>query len=179
MKIPRLLVSVFAIILLGTFFLPYVAFTDDYSQSLEGADAELTLGSTTLKRSEIKNGISLYTYARIYLLGGDDIGMSKDMRMFYGIFISSAAALCVLLLLCGIGKKPVLCFILAAALTACFAVLNWDFVSRGIVPGYNTKWGIAHYLFYPLTAVCGISSIWLFITKRKYKKQLKAAETAE
>lgn len=174
MLVPFIIALIASLIAIAAFFLPYISMTDEYAKYLESRANEKAFETVDLKVGDMKE-LSLFEYAKTYFQGGKEIMRNEDSGIFYGSFFTSPGVLSLLVLLGVIKKKPIMTFIFTALMAGIVYMLNWDFVDRGIMPSSNGIWGISYHLYYPCAAVIALCAIWIFVLKRKMKKEKKAS----
>lgn len=173
-SLPRLIIIVAAICAIIAFFLPYISATDEYRSYINSRSDEKPFDTVNITVGEMAD-MSLFTYAKTYFQGGEELLRSKDSGIFYGILMSSVAGFAVLIILAALGEKPILTLILDILMAGSFYLINWDFVDRRIMPDSNRVWAISYYLYYPLAAIIAVCAIWMFVVKHKAKKEAKKA----
>lgn len=174
--IPRIIAIIAAVVAFVAFFLPYISATDDFRTYINAHADEKVYSSVDVTIGDMAD-MSLFTYARVYLQGGEEIFRSSGEGIFYGILMFSVAGFALLVILAALGKKPVLTLIFDLLMAGAFYLINWDFADRRIMPDSRRVWGISHGMYYPIAVVIAVCAIWMFIAKRKMKKeQLSTAE---
>lgn len=168
-NIPRIIIIVSAVVALVAFFLPYISATDNFRAYINEHADEKVYSTVDLTIGDLAD-MSMFTYARVYFQGGEEILRSKESGIFYGVLMFSVAGFALLVLLTALGKKPILTLILDLLMAGAFYLINWDFIDRGIMPDSRRVWAISHSLYYPLAAIIVVCAIWMFIEKRKAKK---------
>jgi hypothetical protein len=169
--VPFTIALLASLITVTAFFLPYISSTEDYAKYLASRADEHPFDTVNITLGDMKD-LSLFEYTKIYFLGGQEIMQSEFAGIFYGALISSIGILSLLVLLGVIKKKPIMTFFFTALMAGVCYNLNWDFVDRGIMPGSNSLWGVSYYLFYICAAVIALSAIWMFVAKRRMKKEM-------
>ncbi len=164
--IPRNIALLAALAAIVTFFLPYISSTDDFRTYISAHADEKVFSSVDITVGDMGD-MSLYTYGRIYFLGGEEILRSRDSGIFYGVLLFSVAGFALLTAFAALGKKPVLTLIFDLLMAGVFYLINWDFQDRGIMPDSRRYWGIAHELYYPIAAVIAVCAIWMLVMKRR------------
>lgn len=167
--LPRLIIIIAAICAIVLFFMPYISATEEYRSYLNSRADEKPFESVDITVGQMAD-MSLFTYAKTYFQGGEEFFRSQGDGVFYGILLSSIVGFALLILLSALGKKPVLTLIFDLLMGAAFYAVNWDFVDRRIMPDSNRVWGISYNLYYPVVALIAICAIWMFVAKRKMKK---------
>ncbi len=163
--IPRIIAIVVALIVVIAFFLPIISVTDDYRSFLDGRSGK-PFESVDLTYEQMKD-MSLFTYARVYLQGGEEIFHSSFAGTFYGVLIFAVLLFALLTLLGALINKPVVSIVFDVLMAAAYYTVIWDFLNRGIMPDSNRVWGISYSLYYPCAAVILICSILMIVLKKK------------
>lgn len=172
--LPRLIIIMAAICAIIAFFLPYISATDEYRAYINSRLDEKPFDTVDITIGEMAD-MSLFTYAKTYFQGGEELLRSKDSGIFYGILMSSVAGCAVLIILAALWKKPILTLIFDVFMAGSFYLINWDFIDRRIMPDNNRVWAISYHLYYPLAAIIAVCAIWMFVIKHKAKKEAKRA----
>lgn len=175
--IPRIIIILVALVALVAFFLPYISATEEYRSYINFNADTKPFDSVDITIGEMAD-MSLFTYARTYFQGGEEILRSKGSGIFYGVLMSSVALLAILIILATLGNKPILTLILDVLMAGAFYLINWDFIDRRIMPDSNRVWGISYHLYYPIAAIIAVCAIWMFIVKHKAKNEAKIATQA-
>lgn len=159
-KVLNLIGITAGIVMLLSIFLPYVA-----GNTGEIADELQNHGITPF--GAMKNGISQFTYAMVYL-NSEKAGLSSDY-VFYAVLFFIAWEFIALVLVFQIAKKPKAVITFSVLTILMNLLLRYDYLDRGIVGGFmNNKFGISLYQFFGLSALEIILSI-LMIIERKNK----------
>jgi hypothetical protein len=170
--LPRLIIIIAAICAVVAFFLPYISATDEYRAYINNRSDEKPFNTVDITIGEMAD-MSLFTYAKTYFQGGEELLRSKGNGIFYGILMSAVAGFAVLIILTALGKKPMLTLIFDIFMAGSFYLINWDFIDRRIMPDNNRVWAISYHLYYPLAAIIAVCAIWMFVIKHKVKKEAK------
>ncbi len=169
--VPKRIALFAAIVAIIAFFLPLVSQTEGSREYYMSRSDEKALESLNITFGDMLD-ISMFEYVRVYFSAEEaELHMSQGAGTFYGCLISSIALLALLIILCAMKSKPVLTLVFDAALAGIFASIVWDFGDRGIAPSSSLEWGIAYNLYYPIAVIIAVCAVWMFIVKRKIKKQ--------
>ena len=167
--LPRIIAVLAALVAVASFFLPYISATEEYSEYIAAHADEKIYSSVDVTVGDLEN-MSLFTYAKVYMQGGEEIFRSAAGGYFTGGIYAAVGVFAVLTALAALGKKPILTFFMNAIMGIAFYMVNWDITDRNIMPDSNRLWGLSYHLYYPLVAVIAIAAIWMFVAKRKMKK---------
>ena len=168
--IPFIIALIVSLIAIASFVLPYITSTKEYREYLESQGDKHTSDAVDMTYRAMKD-ISLFEYAKAYFQGGKEILHDETAGIFYGVLMSSVGVVSILVLLAVLRKKPILTFLLNALLGGVCYLVNWDFIDRGILPRSNYIWGISYYMLYACIPVIAFCAIWMFVAKRKLKKE--------
>ena len=168
--IPFIIALIVSLIAIVSFFLPYISSAEEYREYLESQGDKHASDSVDMTYRDMKD-ISLFEYAKTYFQGGKEILHDETAGIFYGVLMSSVGVFSILVLLAVLRKKPILTFILSALVGGVCYLVNWDCIDRGIMPSSNYFWGISYYMLYACIAVIAFCAIWMFVAKRKIKKE--------
>lgn len=169
LSLPRLIAMITAVVAIISFFLPYISASNDYRNYMATRADEKPFEGTDITVADMMD-MSLFEYAKTYYQGGDAIFRSSGSGVFYGVLISSIAGFALLVLLAAWRKRPILTLLCDLLMGGAFYLVNWDFVDRGIMPDSNRVWAIAYHLYYPLVAIIAVCAVWMFVVKRRLKK---------
>lgn len=165
-KLPCIIAILAALIAIVSFFLPYISATNEFRTYINSYADEKIYSSVDLTAGDMAD-MSLFTYARIYFVGGEEILRSKDNGIIYGVLMSSVAGFALLIILAALWNRPVLVMILDSLMAGAFYLINWDFLDRGIMPDARRVWGISHELYHPIAVVIAVCAIWMLAVRRK------------
>lgn len=168
---PRFIALIAALIAVVAFFLPYISATEELVASMDKHD-ELILSETmSLTLADLMD-MSLFTYARTYILGGEALYQSSTVGYVQGGIFFAVGITAALSALWVIAKKPVLLFLNNALTAGLFYLVESFMTWSGIMPNPVRMWGIAHELYYPLTAVIAVCAVWIFIGKKLENRRI-------
>ena len=163
--IPFLTILLGASLLFLTLFVPFVSATDTYEETLRkfAVFGEDESGMTT--EDYIK--VSLFEFSKVYSAETDDSNVALGFMILFYAYVSLA----VLTTLFAIFKKPIPVVIFSILTFLVYGLNKWDFNDRGVITNTRYVWGISPIIFYIATALLIVGSIFLFVAKRKIKKQ--------
>lgn len=167
--LPRIIAVILALVTVIAFFLPYISASEEYSQYIDVHADEKVHSSLDITVGDMKN-MSIFTYAKVYILGGNEVFGAASIGYFIGGIYACVGVFALFTLLSALGKRPILTFFNNAVMGIAFYIVNWDIIDRRIMPDSNRVWGMSYYLYYPLVAIIAVAAIWMFVTKRKMKK---------
>lgn len=158
-----------ALLMAVMLFLPYASATEDFEKELMESPEQTFSMSTEMTNEEVVN-LSLFDYLKIDC-AGMDYAVTKAVAIANLVIISVFGVFVLLTILMAVLKKPIATIVFDVLSIIAFAVIHFDFSDRGIIPSSKYDWGIANYLTFILGAVVLAGAVWLFIEKRKAKKQ--------
>lgn len=161
-----------ALLMAVMLFLPYATATEDFEEELMESPEQTYSMSTEMTNEEVVN-LSLFDYLKIDC-AGMDYAVTKAVAIANLVIISVFGVFVLLTILMAVLKKPIATIVFDVLAIIAFAVINFDFSSRGIISNGKYNWGIANYLTYALGAIVIAGAVWLFIEKRKAKKQTES-----
>lgn len=167
--LPRIIAILVAIAALAAFFLPYISATEEYSKYIATRADERIYSSSDVTVGDLEN-ISIFTYAKVYIQCGEEIFNSAAGGYITGGIYAAVGVFALLTALAVLGKKPILTFITNAIMGIAFYMVNWDIMDRHIMPDSDRVWGLSYHLYYPIVTILAIVAIWMFVAKRKMKK---------
>ncbi|WP_288440451.1 hypothetical protein [uncultured Bifidobacterium sp.] len=117
---------------------------------------------------------SMVDFIRIYM--SSDIEFVAGGQAYLTLGITAAIGVFALLaFLFAMLRKPIAAMVFDVMSMLAFALQNYDFSDRGVVPSDTFAWGWGMYLYvaaFILTVVC---AIWTMIDRRRMRKQAAAA----
>lgn len=170
LMIPRLVAIIVSLVAVAGLFLPYITSTEEYGHYLEAKGDQKVYDNVDLTAQDTKE-LSLFEYSRVYCQGRQEIFRDDAEGIFYAVVFAAPGLLGLLALICALRKQAIPMGILSLMMGGAIRLINWDVVDRGIMPSMNRVWGISHSLYYPCAVILFLCSIWLFVAKRKIKKE--------
>ena len=174
MKLAWLIIVLGSLLLIAMLLLPFASATKEYKERLLDYPDQSYIEEISMTNKDAVN-ISLVEFARIYGVAIDQ-GISKDISIACIVVIAIFAGLSLITLLLSIFKKPIGIIIFNVLSLCAFGLIRFDFKDRGVIPNSSHNWGLANYMTYVVGAVIMAGAVWLFIEKRKIKKQLITGE---
>ena len=171
-RTPIFLTLFASVVVVVMFFLPYINTVGSFRGTLEGFGDEF-LFETDLTARDLKE-LSLFEYAKINYQASEEIYQNETTgkeEIIWYLLIPGFAILIGMLVL---AKKPVLVLIFNALLGGLCYLMDSYFSSKGMLSGVRSKAGVAYYAFFICVAAIFICAIWIFIVKRKIKKETQA-----
>ncbi|HHX08832.1 MAG TPA: hypothetical protein GX730_05310 [Chloroflexi bacterium] len=171
MSLPRSIAVIVSLVCVILLIVPILSGNSDFKKNVDNAT---NLGFNDLddvKLSDLKD-ISLSSYGLIYY----KVNVAKDdSAILAPIIMFLPGALAVFALLAALGRRPILLLILTAGILGSFLLATRLLADTGLYVGGTHKWGIAYYAYFLCIALLVVSSIWLFITKSKWKRAKRHA----
>ena len=112
--------------------------------------------------------IRIYMSSDIEFVAGGQAYLTLGITVAIGVFALLAFLFAML-------RKPIAAMVFDVLSMLAFALQNYDFSDRGVVPSDTFAWGWGMYLYvaaFILTVVC---AIWTMIDRRRMRKQAAAA----
>ncbi|QAY32890.1 hypothetical protein ESN35_05280 [Bifidobacterium pullorum subsp. gallinarum] len=112
--------------------------------------------------------IRIYMSSDIEFVAGGQAYLTLSITVAIGVFALLAFLFAML-------RKPIVAMVFDVLSMLAFALQNYDFSDRGVVPSDTFAWGWGMYLYvaaFILTVVC---AIWTMIDRRRMRKQAAAA----
>lgn len=178
LRVPFLIAFAAAALMVSCLFLPYATATEDYAKRVDKYPDEIIFEDMNLTAKELKN-VSMVEYAHIYLTMSEQFWHDSAVGILYAALVGLIGGFSLIAALFALGKKPIPVLIFTALAFGVFAVQNWDYTDRGIIPSSSYNWGPAHTLFPAAAAAAMIAAVWMLVRKITIKKQLKAEEMVE
>lgn len=163
-----------ALLMAVMLFLPYATATENFENELMESPEQTFSMSTKMTNEEVVN-LSLFDYLKIDC-AGMDYAATKAVAIANLVIISVFGVFVLLTILMAVLKKPIATIVFDVLSIIAFTVIHFDFSDRGIIPSSKYDWGIANYLTFILGAVVLAGAVWLFIEKRKAKKQTETEQ---
>ena len=167
--LPRLVLFLISLVTIAGCFLPYISMTDEYRQYLDVIVDTKISDNIDITARDIKD-ISLFKYSKTYYQGRQEIFHDDASGIFYAVLFATPGFLGFLILCCSLRNRGIPVLLLSLLMGGIMYIINWDVLSRGIMPSSNAKWGISHTHYYPCAAILFVCGIWLIIAKRIAKK---------
>lgn len=169
--VPRVIAIIAALACVAGMFLPFVSTTGDYrSYILSGALDDEAEGYG-LSASQLAD-LSLVNYGRLFIGEGRHERDSAGY-IFSGALMFAVGVFALITLFFALGKKAVPTLIFDLLMGFSFWMVNKDIELRRVMDS-SREWGIAHWIYYPLAVIIAACAVWLFVLKRRQKREMKA-----
>ena len=162
-KVHRLSLAAGPLIEIIALFLPY-AVAKDMEYATYVTDET---GMNAINPSMV-DFIRIYMSSVIEFVAGGQAYLTLGITVAIGVFALLAFLFAML-------RKPIAAMVFDVLSMLAFALQNYDFSDRGVVPSDAFAWGWGMYLYvaaFILTVVC---AIWTMIDRRRMRKQAAAA----
>ena len=148
--------------------LPYEKSIGEHKEYLQKNSSSMYVSEIQLTNKDAINislfeNLKLYSYAMNHNEGSSFIAGEATINFVLTIVLIASIALIILFTLL---NKRILSIIFNILLLGSSLLMNYDIVSRGVIPSSKYTYGISYYLF-PIMAVIIFISIVLLIVKRK------------
>lgn len=155
-------------------FLPYASATEDYEERLmDNADEYMEEDIEFTCEDAVNMSLAEYVRGYSYYAGE---GIQEGTAIASIVIIVAFGAFSVLAMVMSLLKKPIAIMVFDVLAMLAFKIINFDFDDRGVIGNKRYDWGVANWLTYVLGVVVLVAATWLFIAKRKLKKQKDSAE---
>lgn len=156
-------------------FLPYEKSIGDYRKNLKDNPDTINVREVDLKNSDVVD-ISILENFKVYKYG---VSNSGDNEWLYGeslinvIITITLIVSIILVLLFTILNKRVLTLIFDVILFISALAMNFDIVSRGVIPSDKYTYGISYYLYFIIAIIILTCTIFLIIKNKKEKNSIE------
>ena len=152
-------------------FLPYEKSIGDYRERLVEKPEKINIEEVDFKNSDvidisIMENFKVYQYALENSDGNDWLYGESLINIILTITLIIST---ILVLIFAIFNKNILTIIFDVILAISSLVMNYDIVSRGVIPSEKYTYGISYYLYIIVAVIVIICSIILIVKKKKYK----------
>lgn len=171
LNILKLVIIIAGIVAIIGLFLPYEKSIGDYRKSLKDNPDKIKIEEVDYTNGDVID-ISIIENFKVYSYA---INHSDGNEWIYGealinvILIITLVVSIILVLLFTLLDKRILTIIFDVILTISSLAMNFDIVSRGVIPSERYTYGISYYLYLILAIIVLISSIILIIKNKKIK----------
>lgn len=169
--IPFIVTFVAALLMVSCILLPYAAATEDYTKRIDKYPDEVFFEDMDLTAKDLKN-VSMVEYAHIYLAMSEQLFHDPAVGVFYAAFVGLIGGFSLIAALFALGRKPIPAIIFTVQAYGVFAMQNWDYTDRRVIPSNSYDWGLAHTLFPIAAGIALIGAIWMLVKKVMIKKVL-------
>lgn len=177
----KLIILVLSIVAFGGLFLPYERSIGEYREKLQKYPDIINIQEVNFKNSDvvdisIMENFKVYQYALKNNNSNDWIYGESLINIILTITLIVST---ILVLIFAIFNKRVLTIIFDVILAISSLAMNYDIVSRGVIPSSKYTYGIAYYLYIIIAVIILICSIILIIkrkrlrTEKEIKRELK------
>lgn len=152
-------------------FLPYEKSIGDYRKNLKDNPDTINVREVDFKNSDVVD-ISILENFKVYKYG---VSNSGGNEWLYGeslinvIITITLIVSIILVLLFAILNKRVLTIIFDIILFISALAMNFDIVSRGVIPSDSYTYGISYYLYFIVAIIILACTIFLIIKNKKEK----------
>jgi hypothetical protein len=169
-KAAIIILSIVAIIAL---FLPYEKSIGSYKEILQANPDSMYQQEANITNKDAVNlsiieNFKLYNYGMNADLGSSWVKEECTINVVITIVMIASIAL---ILLFALLKKEVAVIIFDILLAISALAMNYDIVSRGVIPSSRYTYGVSYYLYLIIAGAILICSIASIVQKKKIKKQ--------
>lgn len=173
LKLPAIIALLATLLMVICVFLPYATVTEEKAEWCDTYPDYVVYEELNMTAKDIKN-VSIFDFTRIYYTLCEQLWHDSFYGIFYVAIMGLILGFALIAALFALGRKPIGVMIFAGASMGVFHVQNLDYTMRGVIPGSNYDWGMAHYLFPVAATVAVAAAIWMLVMKIRFKKALKA-----
>ena len=171
--IPMIITLMATLLMISCLFLPYATAVGDYAEALDQYPDEVISAEMNLTAKDMKD-ISMVEYASMYVTLEDQLFGGTGAGVFYAVLVGLIGGFALSATLFALGRKPIAVMVFTGLSYGVFAMQNWDYTDRGVIPSSSYDWGLAHTLF-PIVAFIALAgAVWMLVIKIIAKKQLQA-----
>lgn len=173
LTVPFIITLIATLMMIVCVFLPYATATGKRAEQLEKHPDVVVFEKIDMTAKDIKD-ISMAEYAYIYYTMGDDMWLSSTTITICVALVGLIAGFSLIAALFTLGRKPIPVILFAGLAYGVFALQNWDYTDRGIIPSDSYSWGLGHTIFPIATAVVLIGAVWMLIRKIRAKREYRS-----
>lgn len=175
--IPRFNTFAFALLMILCIFLPYATATESYAKDIAARPDAIAIEELDLTMEDLQN-VSMAKYARIYFSLRNQFSYSGEWIILM-LFVVLIVCFALIAAWFAFSCRPIPAIIFTALACGVFALQNWDYTDRGIIPSRYYDWGISHTLLPIMAALTAANAAWLLLEKIIAKKKIRAAASAQ
>ena len=169
-----ILLIVAAILLAGSFFLPYASVDKETRKSLNQYPDQMYMAEIEMTNRQSAD-LALVEFFKMYsYISGNMSGNAKDIATLCVALMGVMAGITVLILLFALTKKPIPIVILSILNIGIAYLFSWDLKDRGVIDGAPYSFSVAYYLIFILLALLAVGSIVAKVLKKKEKVSIPA-----
>lgn len=167
----KIIIIIACIISFIGLLLPYEKSIGEYKKYLQDHPTEMYVSEVNLTNKDAENisiieNFKIYSYAMNHSNGSTWLAGESTINFVLTIVLIAST---VLILLFTLLNKRVLSIIFNILLFLSSILMNFDIVSRGVIPSSKYTYGISYYL-YPIISVVILIATIVLIIKNKQKK---------
>lgn len=173
-KIPQIVNFIFILIGLLGLWLPYATSTTKQKQFLLSNPDVIAISEFNMKNRDMID-LSMIKYFRFYLYivnNPKKMIISRETAIADLVILSILAVSILFIVLFTLLNKPIGNIIFAFLMLGASLIMNYDMVSRGVIPSESYTYGITYYLYVILAIAIIICSIANIIVNKKDKKKV-------
>lgn len=170
--VPFIVTLVAALMMVLCVFLPYATATNDYAERLDKYPDVMMMEDMEMTAKDVKH-LSMAEYANIYYTMRNELWRDPANGIFLAVLVGLIGGFSLITVLFALGRKPIATIIFAALAYGVFAVQNFDYTDRGVIPSNSYDWGIAHTLFPIAVIVVVIGAFWMLAKKSVFRMEIR------
>lgn len=173
-KIPQIVNFIFILIGLLGLWLPYATSTNEQKQFILSNPDAIVIGALNMKYRDMID-LSMIKYFRFYLYivnNPKKMIFARTDVMIDLVLISILAVSILFIVLFTLLNKPIGNIVFAFLMFGASLIMNYDMVSRGVIPSKSYTYGISYYLYVILAIAIIICSIANIVVNKIDKKKI-------
>ena len=173
-KIPQIVNFIFILIGLLGLWLPYATSTNEQKQFILSNPDAIAIGALNMKYRDMID-LSMIKYFRFYLYivnNPKKMIFARTDVMIDLVLISILAVSILFIVLFTLLNKPIGNIVFAFLMLGASLIMNYDMVSRGVIPSKSYTYGISYYLYVILAIAIIICSIANIVVNKIDKKNI-------
>lgn len=175
--LPFIVTFVAALIMVSCVFLPYATATEERAERIDKYPDEIVFEDMDLTAKDLEN-VSMVEYAHIYLTMSEQFWHDSAAGIFYAALVGLIGGFSLIAALFALGRKPIPVILFTGFAYGIFAMQNWDYTDRGVIPSDSYDWGLGHTIFPIAAIIVVVGAIWMLVKKIIVKRKLKAQTIA-
>lgn len=174
-RVLRMGMVVGAVLLVASFFLPYLSATPEYRSSLDALSSSASSLGVSVPSDQMAD-ISLFSMMQLFT--GDQIpGLATGVAAIYIGFFGSQAVLAVITLILALCGRPIGTAIFGIMAGGLSGSMFTSLLAQGAADGQAYTWGIGSWMYLVGAAVVIVCSVALAIRKHSLKKAAQKDST--
>ena len=178
LRIPFIVTLVAALIMVLCVFLPYASAKKDYAERLDEHPDVMIISDMEMTAKDVKH-LSMAEYANIYYTMRNELWRDPANGVFLAVLVGLIGGFSLITVLFALGRKPVPAIIFTLLAYGVFALQNYDYTDRGVIPSSSYDWGLGYTLFPIAAIVVVIGAIWMIAKKSSFRQEVRMDTPAQ